>query len=457
MVGAALEMVFRGSPNSVQTAYERIGPSLPAYLLRLLVRCETGAVKNATISILNIWRILLYLSRCPELRPSLCRLQGLHIALTRVTTRNTHLDCRIARIRFLANLANCDDNKVVLFEYGGIVENLLRTAHYDESQDVRHHAAVALTELASSAANQRSMAQNVKLLVTLVKMILVEKNAGTRESVITAIQNLAFAKENRKILVTFKSGIVLEALRKSLLTDDKDPKARRRAAGALTNLASEDTSEIIGNHKGLLDTLAIVATKDSSQEVQTRAAGALTKIANGISVDMECHYALLDALVVASLSKANNSISAVLRVKAREPENREALARHPGILDTLCDVCVSDVSTVNERDNAVRAIMHLVNEDKNRKVMCSKTVLDCLIACANFKDRDLADARDSAIRAMERLATEFSNRALMARHPGLLVVVSKAVEREAEWEELGTNSEHGYLAKPLLMSLLVAM
>ena len=457
MLGSALEMVFRGSPKSVQAAYERIGASLPGHLLRLLERCESGRVKNATISILNIWRILLYLSRSPALRPSLCRLNGLFVALTRVSTRNTHVDCRIAKIRFLANLANCENNKVLLYKQAGIVESVLRTAHFDADEDNRHHAAVTLTELASSAANQRSMAQNEQLLATLVKMILVEENDGTREAVITAIQNLAFAKENRVHLVTFKGGIVLEALRKSLLADDKDPKARRRAAGALTNLASDETCETIGNHKSLLDTLAIAATKDPNREVQTRAALALTKVANGITVHMDCHAALLDALVVASLSPAENSISAVFRVKAREPENREALARHPGVLDTLSDICMSDVSTIADRDNAVRAIMHLVNEDKNRVVLCTRRIIEALVSIAASKDRDMADARDSAIRAMERLATEFSNRALMARQPGLLVVVAQAVEREAGWEEQGKKTEHGFLAKPLLMSLLVAM
>jgi hypothetical protein len=45
----------------------------------------------------------------------------------------------------------------------------------------------------------------------------------------------------------------------------------------------------------------------------------------------------------------------------------------------------------------------------------------------------------------------------MARHEGLLVAVAKATEREAKLEEAGAKPEHAFLAKPLLMSLLVAM
>jgi hypothetical protein len=101
--------------------------------------------------------------------------------------------------------------------------------------------------------------------------------------------------------------------------------------------------------------------------------------------------------------------------------------------------------------------MHLVNEKKNHKIMCNMAILDALVVGADYEGMALEGARDSAIRALERLATEFSNRAHMARHPGLLIAVAKAVEREAKAEDAGKESEHGYLAKPLLMSLLLAM
>ena len=460
MICSALEMVFRGNPKAVQTAYDRITANLLAHLMRLLARCERGNMKNARITILNIAKIILHLSRCPNLRGLLAR----HPALLQSLANSNSIghsptpvhSSTETRIRTIANLSKFDDNKVLIYEEDRILETVLRTAHLDSSPNARHYAAVALMEFASAGANQLTMAHNDKLLACMVKMILVEQMATTRECVITAIQNLAFCKENRLQLVSYRGGIVLEALKKALATD-KDPKSRRRAAGALTNLASLETSERIGNHKGLLDTLALVTTKDSSEDVQTRAALALTKIANGITVNMQCHESLLDALVVASLSNSTNSISAVLRVKAREPENRQVLARHPGILDTLSDICLSDTSTVTERDNAVRAIMHLVNEDKNRKIMCNKTILEALVASANYKDPDLAEARDSAVRAMERLATDFSNRSYMARHKNLIGAVASAVEREAGWEEEGQKSAHGFLAKPLLMSLLVAM
>jgi hypothetical protein len=399
---------------------------------------------------------VLYISRVPELRTNLARNKGILDAVKRVATSTLNPECRVVRMRIAANLINCDDNKARLLENQGFLDAILRIAHMDLSDLAREYAGVALMDLASAPANQVPMAKDEKLLGTLVKMVLVEQIASARESAITAIQNLAFTKENRTRLVRFKEGIVLEALRKAF-SGDKNDKARRRAAGALTNLACDETAEIMGAHKGLLDTLAVVSTKDENKEVQSRAVMALTKLAASITIKMSSHESLLDALVVASLSPVSNSVSAILRVKARDPENRERLARHPGVLDTLADICISPRSDIKDKDNAMRALMHLTNESGNKKAMCNKKILEAMVKGASLEDPQTAEIRDSAIRAIERLATEFSNRAFMARHGGLLVAVAKATEREAKLEEEGTKADHAFLAKPLLMSLLVAM
>jgi hypothetical protein len=456
MICAAIEMVFRAQTTYVHVAFDKCGSVMVPILLRLLERAENGNMKHADVSILNITKTLLYISRVSELRVILARHQGMLDALRRTATSILNPDCRVARIRIVANLVNCEENKGLLLEHEGLLDSLLRIAHLDLSDSAREYAGVGLMDLASSPANQVPMAKNEKLLGTLVKMVLVEKVASTRESAITALQNLAFTKENRSRLVTFKHGIVLEALKKAL-SSDKIDKARRRAAGALTNLACDETADQMGSHKSLLDTLAIVSTKDENQEVQTRAAMALTKLAASITIKMSCYGTLLDALVVSSLSPAANSVSAVLRVKARDPENRESMARHPGILDTLADICINTGSDLKEKDNAMRAIMHLTNESNNRKAMCNKLLLEALVKGASHEDPKMEEIRDSAVRAIERLATEFSNRAYMARHKGLLVAVAKATEREAKLEEAGAKAEHAFLAKPLLMSLLVAM
>lgn len=456
MICAALEMVHRASHENVKSSFHEVGAAVVPLLLRLLERCESGNMKHADVSIMNVSKVLLYLSRVPDLRVPLARQQGMLDSLKRVATSILNGDCRILRMRILANLANCEANKAMMYEHDGLLESILKIATLDLSDSAREYASAALMDLASSSSNQVLMAQIDKVLGTLVKLAVIEDAADTREYAVTGLQNLAFAKDNRVRLVTYGQGVVLEALKKTVSTDPND-KARRRAAGALTNLACEDTAERMGCHKGLLETLAVVSTRDRNDDVQVRASLALTKVATSISCDMSCHETLLDALVVASLSANSNSVSAVLRVKARVAENRECMARHPGILDTLADIAAGDEWTTKDRDNAMRAIMHLTNENTNRIVMCNKVILDALVIGASLEGVDHEEIRDSAMVAIERLATEVSNRQFMARHDGLIVVIAKATERELKSEIRGEENSKPRLAKPLLMSLLVAM
>merc|ERR1712238_106296 len=129
------------------------------------------------------------------------------------------------------------------------------------------------------------------------------------------------------------------------------------------------------------------------------------------------------------------------------------------------------IDAIKDRDNATRALMHLTNEAKNHTTMCISTVLDALIKGASITDEEIAksprivgaaatvaggggghkhsnsntstgrqqvvleDVRDSAVLALTRLATEFTNRYTMAHHPGLLIAIAQATEREAKLEE----------------------
>jgi hypothetical protein len=556
--------------------------------------------------------------------------------ITNINNKNAE-EARVTRVRIIANLVNEEANKPLLLIHSvggsstipnsrktnrddsndddearnthassGLLDALLRISHFDPNHRAREYASVALMDLASSPQNQITMTKNQQLLATLVTMVLIEPSSATspgdasvrssgatsttngvgiiRESAITALQNLAFTKENRIRLVSFKQGIVLEALLKAvngnmtastsnnldLLPTGNDNKSRRRAAGALTNLACDETAELMGRHPRLLQTLAMVSTKDTSPEVQTRSAMALTKLAASLMIHMDdtktssrevddngnnntagskkenknrdnsasshssrsqstnglrkrqlssgsssnnnnnndkaviapthgvtygVFSTLLDALVVASLSPVSNSVSAVLRVKARDPENRYKMAHHPGVLDTLGDMClyrnylkeplnegnsdaiiknsgtsVHTMNAIKDCDNATRALMHLTNESRNHITMCTSAVLDALVKGASITDDEIADyqrrygsvgtiavgsgdkhnnnsrlvlkdVRDCALRALERLATEFTNRYKMAHHPGLLVTVAQATEREAKLEAKATQQQ----------------
>jgi hypothetical protein len=526
-------------------------------------------------SLCAIAKILHACSRASELRLMLGRQERLLELLARMDVVSTttpptpsslpppSFECRLCRIQTLANIANAatEETKRALYHQEGLLETILRLGHFDAEPTIRLCAAQILVELSSGSPPSRSvlgpttsfdakaprsipveLARNATMLGTLVKMTWLEwSHPEIMEAAVTTLQNLAYWHENRSVLIEFRHGIVLEALKQALVMESSETtadssrqntvekkvkncahmhaslcKVRRRAAGALANLVSNETIVSMGRHKGLLATLAMVCSNSGRgstnveqrtdennvllDDVQQRACVALTKMASYISVHMDSHSDLLDALVVASLGCRRNAnsaasprspkpaslshgISAVLRVKARLAENRRVMARHSGILDTLCDFCVLEdpsaaTSSDMDRDNAIRALMHLVNDDTNRSVLCqNEKVLNAIVHVAasaryepesNHQRRQSPDHRSSsceseahvsAIRALERLATLSSNRPIMAQYPGLLVAVAKAVEWEATLQEQ-MNDEMGsylYLAKPLLLTLLLAM
>ena len=455
MVCAALEMVFRASQAQVRVAYDAIQVSIVPLLLEVMSSCDQGKLQLADEIMLDITNLLFYWSRIPELRISLARHPGMIDMLIRVATI-TDQHSKAARMRLISNLAHIDENKILFVQTKGFLDSVLRTAVIETSEKAKEYASTTLMDLAACSDNQILMANNDRVLATMVKLAVTESLPETRETAISGIQSLAFCHSVRLRLVSFSGGVVLDSMRKALSNDTND-KARRKAAGALTNMACDETAELMGNHSGLLETLAVVATKDENSDVQKRAAMALTKIALGITSTMSCYATLMDALVVASLSSAAPSVSQVLRAKARDPENRTSMVRHAGILETLSDICVSSDYMIKDRENAMRALMHLTNEDSNRTIMCQKAVLDALILGASTEGPKWSAFSESAVVAMERLATEPKNRPLMARYPGMLVAIAKVTEREQMLEETGMEATHERLAKPLLMSLLLAM
>jgi hypothetical protein len=321
-------------------------------------------------------------------------------------------------------------------------------------------------DLASHPANQVEMAKIDKVLGTFVKLACVEAKVETREYAVSGLQNLAFEKQNRKQLVAYGSGVVIEALKKTTMMDAND-KTRRRSAGALTNLACDETADLMGRHPGLLKTLAHVSVSDENEEVQQRATLALTKLSNSITIKMPCWSTLLDALITASkCNVADGIVTAMFRVKTRAEENRTSMANHPGLLEALSRVVLETQDTgapaaYKDCENATKAISHLANDPLNHKIICNKHILAALVRGASLSVPAGAATRDAAILAMERMAMDQSNRPMMARYPGMLVSIAKATEREMNEEVNGppksSASGQPRLAKPLLMSLLVAM
>lgn len=466
-IASALESVYRAEKDGIVHSYREVGAALIPLCLRLLERSDgrrgSKAVEQRIAT--DISNVLLYMTRISELRTLLAGHPGMLGALERVGSVAGE-ENRILRMRILANLANSENNKTLIFERQTLLESVMKVAGLDKSDKVREYASAVLMDLASCPANQVAMARMDKVLATFVKLAIVENKVETREYAVSGLQNLAFEKRNRVQLVTYGKGVVVETLKKTISFDSNE-KTRRRSAGALTNLACDDTAEKMGSHDGLLQTLSKVSALDSNMDVQQRATLALTKLANSVTIDMSCWGALLDALIDASrCTVADGIVSAIFRVKTRSEENRIGMASHPRLLETLAELCLvsqeapDKLDSIKDCENATKAIAHLANEPENHKIICRAQVLAALVHGASLPPPQ-AVTRDAAILALERMAMEHSNRPMMARFPKMLVTIAQATERELKEEISGMQVSMGTgqprLAKPLLMSLLVAM
>ena len=180
MICAALEMGFCVSQGVAKASFFQVGAAVVPLLLRLLERCESGNMRNADVSMMNISKVLLYISRVQHVRIPLARNQGLLSALVRVATSTLNADSRVVHMRVIANLANADENKVIMYEHTGLIDSVLRVENLDLADNAREYASAVLMDLASAPLNQAPMAKNDKLLVTLVKLCVIDDIPETR-------------------------------------------------------------------------------------------------------------------------------------------------------------------------------------------------------------------------------------------------------------------------------------
>jgi hypothetical protein len=88
-----------------------------------------------------------------------------------------------------------------------------------------------------------------------------------------------------------------------------------------------------GEHKGLLDTLLNCFDQGRESRRSDTSISGLDQGCSCITVKMECHDTLLDTLVVHPSAK--HPTVPRRSFQGSRAENREIMARHPGVLDYL--------------------------------------------------------------------------------------------------------------------------
>ena len=299
-----------------------------------------AVLKTADIITFNIYKILLYFSRVAYVRKEIFgEVQDLLASLvcglneevqsTPLALQPSEQYCSVAnklaremrsiQLRSLANLSHEKGNKVLMMNFPTLISALIKSITRSEKE--KEYVGILLMNLSVERVNQISMVSDYEgdIINALVK--LTQANSSeTVDYASMAIENLAYSKKNRIPLITQEGGIILDALL-DLVQNRPDlhnrlESVRRRATGALMNLACPETAQIMGSHPKLLFVLSMIASSDAPGEVASRSSSALLKISSEITVSMPEFAVLLSALVNASASPNIDIITVIIRQKA---------------------------------------------------------------------------------------------------------------------------------------------
>eukprot|EP00587_Corethron_hystrix_P004762 CAMPEP_0113298044 /NCGR_PEP_ID=MMETSP0010_2-20120614/651_1 /TAXON_ID=216773 ORGANISM="Corethron hystrix, Strain 308" /NCGR_SAMPLE_ID=MMETSP0010_2 /ASSEMBLY_ACC=CAM_ASM_000155 /LENGTH=387 /DNA_ID=CAMNT_0000151029 /DNA_START=152 /DNA_END=1315 /DNA_ORIENTATION=- /assembly_acc=CAM_ASM_000155 len=284
-------------------------------------------------------------------------------------------------------------------------------------------------------------------------------HAEMKKEVAASILNLTSKQPNHSMLLSYNG--ILETIRCLLLSTELS--AKRRAAGALRNLASNKSirARLISFKRGrIVDDLVKVGNSDFKSKASRHAAEALRKLAEGISsseliesseimqaiAKMACsqnrfvrHF--VTKLVVNQAKKAECSeasckfifrcltqihdktsddnasnllqISEAFLFQSCMLANREPMVRYDGLLQAISKLAISEHGEI--RHNALSTLQKLANNPANQNVICNnKAVLGTAKQMLRKEGNGYDETKKLVFDLIALLALEEENRSLLA-------------------------------------------
>ncbi|KAL7578324.1 hypothetical protein ACA910_012732 [Epithemia clementina (nom. ined.)] len=307
-----------------------------------------------------------------------------------------------------------------LSEIPGIVSSLLRVSSCVAAAPPKDSERLSAIwrNIAVVQDNRRRLAQNAGFLNALHSLAVCRSYDGnegftTTRNVLSTILSLAMDGEACFTLLMHGDGI-FPAMIHGLL-DCPDETIRKRASRIVRLWASHESSgALLVRCHTLLDRVSSAAIQDQCEEVRREAAEAFGRCA-GLRWPMPQQKAVLDALASLCCSSSSGVIARSLKGQAAHASNRVLLMERPIFLESLIAIASDHSSPSLAREDACCALADLATEKRNRQQMASTELLDALVANMNAPNR-----RDHAVRALVHLAEEEANIPQMAHFPSLL-------------------------------------
>lgn len=285
---------------------------------------------------------------------------------------------RFNTIATLTNLAAAEENRITMLAESSLVDNIARIVQNERSDVARQCSALALMNLSNGDKDHVPEMATELLLETLITLMK-DDMPETRRNAAVALFNVACADENTIRVAKFRDGIILDALIEVISNDDQD-ESRSNAAETLFNMSCSDaieTTDLMSNHPGLLESLALVLTTTSHNakiDVKMYCAATLRRMAEIIKYPMKSQIPLLAALVKASSWTRTSDIAEAMEAHAEYQENRKSMAEYHGLLNSLGKLALTTIEQggkehVKVQRAAVSAIERLARDETARPLL----------------------------------------------------------------------------------------
>lgn len=311
-----------------------------------------------------------------------------------------------------------------LSEIPGIISSLINISSCLGSCEAKDSARVSAIwrNIAVIHDNRRRLAQNQFILSALYALATTRRSSSNGSDWITITRNvlctilsLSMDAECCCILLLHGDGMFSGLIQG--MFDCVDETARKRASRIVRLWASHESSgALLVRCHGLVDRVSSAAIHDRSLDVRREAAEAFGRCA-GLCWPMPQQRAVLDALasICSSSTSSARVVARALKGQAAHPTNRVLLMERPIYLESLITIALDQSNPSAAREDACCALADLTAEKRNRQRMATAKLLEAL--CVNMA---APTTRDHAVRAVVHLSEEEENISRMAHFPTLV-------------------------------------
>lgn len=412
----ALGLLFHCSDQLREQSLQEVGSDLLVLLIKAIQQTDSSTTRREIVS---MWHSA---ARCNSGTAIMIKCRDFMPAISMVL-RDAE-ECTEAATESLGLLksltCSTEEPRLQIINQPGMLTCLAGLPFILSNEKSMEWLSSIFRNLSATPSARIDMAQNTEVLSALVRLASQGKKLTLR-NVLCTLDCLTMEADYCVDMVMHGDGILLNVL-KRFVSQDSDEVVRRRSARALRLLARDKAIPLLINDTSLMNSLASCALHDSNREVRMEAANAFASCAAQVRAPMPQHDAVLESLTL--LAKETkvvpDAVARALKEQADHPLNRVPMADHFGLLAALATIASDEEGSLASKGCAMSALYDLSTEEVNREKMILPTVLQALVTNALDREEEMQQVREKAMATLLNLSTIESNLKQMASHDGLL-------------------------------------